>query len=158
MTPTKPQSKKAAWIGLCIAGGCGFAGLSTLEGVRPVAYRDPVGIPTVCMGETKGVRLGDTYTRAECIEMAGTRVEEFGRGVDACVTKPLPDTRKAALVSFAYNIGVHGFCKSLVVRKINAGDIVGGCRALLQYTKAKGVELAGLVKRRWAEYQLCLKD
>lgn len=153
------HKKKAGWAALVVAGGMGYVGLTNFEGLRTVAYLDPVKIPTVCIGETKGVRLGDTYSKAECIDMAETRVEEFGAGVDACVPKrlqPLPDTRKAAYVSFAYNIGVHGFCQSAVVRKLLVGDVRGSCDALLAYTKARGIELAGLVRRRRAERDLCL--
>ena len=49
------------------------------EGLRTVAYKDPVGIPTACFGETQGVRLGQTYTVEECRQMLGQRVQD-GRG------------------------------------------------------------------------------
>lgn len=146
------DAKKAAtWLAICV--GC----VASFEGLRTVAYMDPVGIPTVCFGETDGVRLGDKYTAEECRAMLGGRVAEFGQAVDKCVTVPLPPARKAALVSFSYNVGVNSFCGSTLVRKLNNGDVYGACNELLRWTKAKGIELPGLVKRRQQERQLCLE-
>ena len=143
--------KKAAWVVICAA--C----VSSAEGLRQYAYNDPVGIPTICFGETRGVRLGDSATVDQCKAMLGARIEEFGAGVDRCVKVPMPDTRKAAFVSFAYNVGVDKFCKSTLVKKANAGDADGACNELLRWTKAAGIELPGLVKRRQEERRLCLE-
>ena len=143
--------KAATWLAICV--GC----VASFEGLRTVAYMDPVGIPTVCFGETDGVRLGDKYTVEECRAMLGGRVAEFGAAVDRCVTAELPPARKAALVSFAYNVGVGAFCDSTLVKKLNSGDTVGACDQLLRWTKARGIEWPGLVKRRQQERQLCLE-
>ena len=62
-----------------------------------------------------------------------------------------------ALVSFTYNIGGQAFCSSTLVRKLNAGDTVGACNELSRWTRAKGIELPGLVKRRAAERAMCLQ-
>lgn len=142
--------KRASWLAICVGCVAGF------EGLRTAAYMDPVGIPTVCFGETAGVRLGDKYTAEQCREMLGTRVLEFGEAVDRCVTVDLPPSRKAALVSFSYNVGVNAFCKSTLTKKLNAGDVVGACNELSRWTKAKGITLPGLVKRRAQERELCL--
>jgi lysozyme len=45
---------------------------------------------------------------------------------------------------------------STLARKENAGDVPGACDELLRWTKAKGVTLPGLVKRREQERELCL--
>lgn len=144
--------KKAAWLAICV--GC----VAGAEGVRTVAYKDPVGIPTACFGETQGVRMGQTYTLEQCQEMLGKRVEEFGRAVDSCVIVPVPPRRKAALVSFTYNVGKDAFCRSTLVVKLNAGDVRGACDQLLRWTTAKGIQLPGLVKRREQERELCLAE
>lgn len=143
------QRKHVAWVSICVAcvGGA--------EGLRRVAYSDPVGIPTVCFGETKDVRLGDVHTAQECQAMLGARVLEFGAAVDRCVRAPMTARRKAGLTSFAYNVGTDAFCDSTLVRKLNAGD-PAACDELLRWTKAKGVTLPGLVKRREQERALCL--
>lgn len=144
------QKKTATWLSVCVA--C----VGAEEGLRTVAYKDPVGIPTICFGETKDVKLGDKKTADECKAMLGERVLEFGRKVDACTTGPMTPSRKAGLTSFAYNVGAETYCKSSVARKINAGDVQGGCDALLLYVYAKGIKLPGLEKRRQQERQLCL--
>lgn len=143
--------KKVAWVSICVACVAGE------EGLRTVAYKDPVGIPTICFGETKGVKLGDKATVEQCKAMLGDRVLEFGRGVDSCVRVELPETRKAAFVSFSYNVGTEAFCKSTLVKKLNAGDTVGACDELLRWTSAKGITLPGLVKRREQERAMCLE-
>lgn len=144
------QRKHVAWVSICI--GC----VAGAEGIRTVAYKDPVGIPTICFGETADVKLGDRATLEQCKAKLGVRVQEFGRGVDGCIHHPLPATRKAAYTSAAYNIGVESFCKSSMARKENAGDVAGACDALLLYVYAKGIKLPGLVKRREQERALCL--
>ena len=149
MTPK--NKKRATWVAICVA--C----TGTFEGLRTVAYRDPVGIPTVCFGETLGVKIGDKFTADQCKEMLGERVLEFGRGVDKRTKVELPPERKAALVSFAYNVGVDAYCNSTLTRKLNAGDTVGACNELLRWTKAKGITLPGLVKRREQERELCME-
>jgi lysozyme len=60
-------------------------------------------------------------------------------------------------VSFAYNVGGGNYCGSTLVRKLNAGDTAGACNELTRWTRAKGIVLPGLVKRREAERQLCLQ-
>lgn len=144
--------KKAAIVAICV--GC----IAPAEGLRRVAYSDPVGIPTICFGETRGVKLGDTATTEQCKAMLETRVErDFLPGVKACTKQPMKDTRLASYTSLAYNVGVETFCKSSVARKWNEGDAQGSCDAMLLYVYAKGIKLPGLVKRREAERALCLQ-
>lgn len=143
------------WATICVTCVSGF------EGLRQVAYRDPIGIPTACFGETKNIKLGDSFTKEQCEEMLGTRVLEYGKGVDRCIHHELPPTRKAAYTSAAYNMGVETFCKSSMARKENAGDVQGACDALLLYNKARKagilITLPGLTNRRKAERDLCLQ-
>ena len=145
------HKKKAAWVAVCVACVSGF------EGLRQVAYNDPVGIPTVCFGETKGVKLGDRYTVDECKDMLADSLQIAAEAVDRCTRVPLTDARRAALVSFAYNVGGGAYCGSTVARKLNQGDIQGGCDALLLWRKAQGLTLPGLLIRREKERQLCLQ-
>ena len=106
------------------------------EGLRQAAYLDPVGIPTVCFGETRGVKLGQRYSIEECRAMLRGRLEEFNAGVETCITRPLTVERRVAFVSFAYNVGVGTFCKSSVARLHNQGSDEA-CNALLAYNKAR---------------------
>jgi lysozyme len=127
------------------------------EGLRLNAYRDIVGVPTVCYGETKGVRMGDRYTKQQCDEMFIRRLNEFAARVDGCITRPMPDKVKVAFVGLAYNIGWGGFCKSSIARRWNAGDQRGACDAFSLYNRAGGRVINGLVKRRAEERKLCLQ-
>jgi lysozyme len=129
------------------------------EGLRQKAYQDfsPAKVWTVCYGETKGVKRGDTYSKAECDEMLAGRLVEFQHGVAACVEGPLPAPTEAAFISLAYNIGVGGFCKSSTLRLWNAGNKREACNAMLKFNRAGGVVWPGLTRRREAERQLCLE-
>lgn len=133
------------------------ASVSGFEGLRTVAYRDPVGIPTICFGETVGVNMGQIRTIEECKAMLADSLEIANKAVERCVRVPMSADRHAALVSFTYNIGGTAFCTSTLVRKLNAMDILGACNELPRWNKAKGIVLPGLVKRREQERQMCLK-
>lgn len=130
------------------------------EGLRTVAYRDVVGIPTVCFGETRGVKMGDRYTVEQCKVMLGDRLVEFETGIRRCMAEPdkVPDSVYVASISLAYNIGQRGFCRSTVVRRINAENYKGACDAFLMWVKAGGRTIKGLVNRRKAEREYCLQD
>ncbi len=148
-----PQSvrKPAAWATLAVAFVGGF------EGLRQAAYKDPVGIPTICFGETKGVKLGDYKSVDECKAMLEGRLEEFNSGVAACTTRPMTDNQQVAFTSFAYNVGVQTYCKSSIARNFNAGNLQAACDSLLLYNRAGGMVLPGLTRRRTEERELCLK-
>ncbi len=63
-----------------------------------------------------------------------------------------------AYVSWAFNIGTGAACRSTLVRKLKASppDYAGACSELLRWNKQAGRVLPGLIKRRQAEYQLCM--
>jgi lysozyme len=131
------------------------------EGLRLSAYRDIVGVLTVCYGETKGVRAGDTYTRPECDAMFARELIAYRNGVHAGITPEaraasLAPLRDVAFVDLAYNVGVSGAVNSTAVRRLNAGNIEGACEALTWWNKAGGRVIRGLVNRRAAAFDLCI--
>lgn len=129
------------------------------EGVRTVAYRDIVGIPTVCFGETRGVKMGDRYTMDECRAMLGDALVEFETGMRACLKAPdaIPEKPYVAFLSLSYNIGTGAFCGSTVARRANEGDIKGACNAIPAWNRAGGKVVKGLVNRRAEEQRICLE-
>ncbi|WP_210203036.1 lysozyme [Pseudaminobacter soli (ex Li et al. 2025)] len=129
------------------------------EGLRTVAYRDVVGIPTVCFGETRGVKMGDRYTVDECKAMLGDALVEFETGMRRCLKAPdaIPAKSYVAFLSLSYNIGTTAFCGSTVVRRANAGDIRGACDAISAWNRAGGRVVQGLVNRRAEERRICLE-
>lgn len=130
-----------------------------LEGLRTAAYLDPVGIPTICFGSTRGVQLGDEKTIAECKRLLKHELIEHESGMRRCLREPdaLPDGAYVAFTSFTFNVGVENFCRSSLARKANAGDVAGACDELMRWTRAKGIELPGLKRRRAAERKFCIE-
>ena len=129
------------------------------EGLRTNAYLDPVGIPTICFGETLGVKLGQTKSVSECQEMLKPRLQGFLEQMRACTSVSLPAKTEAAFLSFTYNLGPGIYCKNMAQKRINKGNVRGACEALKYYTKAGQPlrVLPGLVKRREEERALCLQ-
>lgn len=131
------------------------------EGLRTVAYPDRLagGIPTVCFGETRGVKLGDSYTIEECKVMLGDALADFEAGMRKCLKAPdaIPDKPYVSFLSLSYNIGTGAFCRSTVARRANAGDLAGACDAITRFNRAGGKVIKGLVNRRAAERKLCLE-
>lgn len=129
----------------------------TYEGVRHTAYNDVGGVSTICYGHTHGVYPGMTATQAECKAWLTEDVKRADAGVRRCVKRPLTDGQRAALDDLAYNVGIGAVCRSTMVRLINAGAPPSAwCRHILRYVYADGRVLPGLVKRRHAEYELCV--
>lgn len=125
------------------------------EGVRLNAYLDSVGVPTICYGETDGVRMGDAATQSECDAMLSWRLGYYSFKVWQ-IAGDLPEPTHAALSSFTYNVGVDAFANSTLRKKLDAGDIAGACNELPRWVYAGGKKLNGLIKRRTAERDLCL--
>ncbi len=128
------------------------------EGLRLKAYLDPVGIPTICYGETQNVTLNDRKSKAVCDKMLAMRLTWFGIHVKRRVNVPMSDTMHAALTSFTYNVGEDAFARSTLLKKLNRGDYRGACNELPRWKYAKGKVLRGLIKRRAAERALCLEN
>ncbi len=127
------------------------------EGLRTEAYRDVIGVWTVCYGETKGVRPGDRYSKAECDAMLAREIIAYEAALDRCLNSEVPVGMKIALVSWTYNVGVGAACRSTLVRKANAGDLVGACNELPRWNKAGGRIVRGLTNRRMSERAMCLR-
>lgn len=134
------------------------------EGLRTHAYLDTLAEPdvwTVCYGETRNVGPGDVYTAEECAAKLRARLREYRAGwhsylTDETLAYRLTPERDAAYTSLAYNVGQAGAGRSTATRRLNAGDIRGGCIAIGWWNKAGGRVWAGLVNRRAEETALCL--
>ena len=128
------------------------------EGVVLKGYKDPIGIPTKCMGDTKDVVLGQRYSIEHCKVSMERQLVVHATGVLKCTPRLREHPRMmVAATDLAYNIGVAGYCRSTAARQFNAGNYAAGCYALGRFNKAGGRVLPGLVKRRKAEVALCLE-
>lgn len=156
----KPKNTGMAAL-IAVAGAAAAAVMVPMvagwEGKRNDPYLDIVNVPTVCFGETR-VEMR-RYSDAECNQMLAGGLAGFSRDVLACVPslKDKPHAL-AASVSLAYNVGSAGFCRSTAARRFRAGDITGGCDALLMWRKAGGRVVRGLQRRREAERAICLRS
>jgi len=163
-TPAPVPQRKPIGKGAAIGGVASASVLAAIvafvapwEGVRTKAYLDIAGVPTICYGHTKGVRMGDTATLAQCDAWLAEEVEEFSRGVRQCVTREITHNQEVSFVAISYNIGIHAFCNSTAVRRFNSGDDEGACEALEMWNRAGGAVVKGLINRRAAESALCKK-
>jgi lysozyme len=149
-----PDTRKrmAPWL---VAIALSVTSVASWEGLRTKVYPDAGGVATACYGETNGITKQE-YTKVECEQMLRARLDVVASELSKCVTADMPDTRKNALISFAYNVGTGAACRSTAIRELNAGNVKAGCDALLKWTKVDGVELKGLVRRRKWEWEQCL--
>lgn len=125
------------------------------EGLETSAYKDPIGIPTICYGHTSTAYIGQVKTIAECQELLSADLLVAISDIESRVKVPLTIERRAALVSFVYNVGGTKFGNSTLLKKLNAGDARGACAELSRWVYAGGVKLNGLVARRAEERALC---
>lgn len=151
---------KIAGGGIAIVTTGLIAFISQYEGTRYKPYYDDVGVLTVCEGITgKHVIRGKEYTRKECDALLAGEIEKHGSALMKCVSRPITQNQYEALASWTYNVGVGAACKSTLVRQINEGKpATVWCDGLLAWNKAGGITFKGLVRRREAERELCLKD
>jgi lysozyme len=129
------------------------------EGLETTAYRDIVGVPTVCYGETRGVKMGDTYTKEQCMDMLKVAVGDYYRKIEPCMTnKDIPVGVQASILELAYNVGTGAACKSTMMKLANQGKYKEACRELDKWVKAGGQTVRGLQNRRVdSKVNLCLK-
>jgi lysozyme len=133
------------------------------EGVRLAPYKDPVGIPTIGVGATfyqdgRKVTMTDPpMTEEQVTELLKFHLDKFEKGVSSLVKVPLNSNQFSALVSFAFNCGTGNLQSSTLLKKLNMLDYKGAADEFLKWTKSKGQELPGLIRRRKAERELFLK-
>lgn len=133
-----------------------LVGLVAHEGYSDSAYVPVAGdVPTIGFGTTEGVRMGDKTTPVKALTRAMQDVQKYEGALKQCVRVPLHQYEYDAFVSLSYNIGPTAFCRSTLVRKLNAEDYEGACREILRWDYFKGQKLPGLTKRRQEEYKQC---
>lgn len=160
-----PQNRGRAGAAAVVIALTGTAGN---EGFKTKAYLDSGHVPTICLGETRGVKMGDTKTIAECYTMFEGRLFEFDVGIRKCLTDKLvdamPATREAEMIDLAYNIGIGAFCRSSIARNLKLVPVQGhqavvaACGSMLKYSYIGPVFVQGLYNRRLRNQANCLKE
>lgn len=152
---------RIAIAGIVLSAG-GLIGIASHEGYRGEAYIPvPGDVPTIAFGSTTNsdgtpVRLGQRTNPVAALKRLGEHVEIFEDAVKTCAPVPMYQHEFDAYVSLTYNIGGNAFCKSTIVKKLNAYDYEGACKEILKWDKFQGKSLPGLTKRRTEEYNICI--
>lgn len=133
------MSKARIAIAAITLSAAGFVGILNREGFSPVAYPDPVHgtkVPTLGFGSTENVKMGDTITPVQAVNRTLREVRVFENSLKGCITAPLHQYEFDAYMELAHNIGPGAFCKSTIVKRLNAGDYAGACDAILLFKYA----------------------
>lgn len=144
----------------------GLVGIVLHEGYSDKAYIPVPGDKvTLGFGSTQGVKLGDTTTPQKALERAQREISaQYEPALKACVKVPLSQAEYDVYVDLAYNIGTSAFCRSTLVKRLNAGDYKGACEAILQWKMYQGKDCSlpankrlcgGLWTRRQVAYEKC---
>lgn len=140
-----------AYASTLIPSPSGLQRITAYEGTRNVAYLDSVGVPTICTGSTRAVRIGQVAKPGECAERLREDSTYAGKALGRLVLVPVTQGQYDALVSLTFNIGGTAFGQSTLLRRLNSGDCYGTAREFDRWVYAGGKRLAGLVKRRQDE-------
>lgn len=142
----------------------GAAFIGRFEGFRPLPYNDPAGHATIGYGHL--IHLGRVteddrrkwkrMSQAQGLALLRKDSQRFADAVRRLVKPKLKQHEFDALVSFAFNVGVHAFEKSTLLKLLNRGDRRGAAAQLIRWDKAGGKRLPGLTRRRRAERLLFL--
>jgi lysozyme len=133
----------------------GIALIKHFESVRLRPYRDAVGKYTIGYGHL--LRKGETYevlTHAQAHQLLLRDIHMAELIVKKHVRVPLSASQFSALVSLVYNIGEQHFRTSTLLSVLNQKNYLQAAEEIRRWEKAGGKVLAGLTRRRYAEYLL----
>jgi lysozyme len=133
--------------------------ITQFEGLRLKAYRCPAGVWTIGYGHTSAagapeVRDGMRISAEDAEGILRRDLAGFEAAVVGMVKTNISQVQFDVLVSFAYNCGVGALKASTLLKRVNASAFDAVPAELMKWTKAKGKELPGLVRRRRAEAAL----
>ena len=152
------------------------------ESTKNQAYRDMVGIPTICAGYTIGVKMGDYKTDEECDELLVKELTDFNTQMMKSVKVPLPEHMEVAYTSLVWNIGIGAWNNSTLLKKLNNKEYTEACKQILRWNKVTispaqasvyqkrgevctqlpsgnfSCTVKGLTNRRADEYKVCMGE
>jgi lysozyme len=124
------------------------------EGLSLKAYLDPLGIPTIGIGTTLGwddqpIQLGMSITESEAWQFFERDCDRFVQGLRSSIKVKVTGKQAAAVLDFAYNVGVNAFAESTLLKCINSHKSVQEIQ--FQFNRWNADKLEGLRRRRLAE-------
>lgn len=122
----------AALTGTTMLGGAITGVVQHNEGLSLTAYKDSAGVPTICYGETKGVKMGQRATLSDCQKQLIQSAGEYAKALDG-LPMQLSDVALVGSVDFIYNVGVAGFNSSAVKRHLKSLNYAAAGRAVLDW-------------------------
>lgn len=136
--------------------------IKEFEGCRLVAYLCPANVWTIGWGATSlhgaPVRQGDKISQSLADEMLRSEIIRYATAVHKLIpaSAQYGSKQQAALISWAYNVGLGAVEESTLRKRINAGESaqVVVPQELPKWNKADNKELPGLSRRRAAEVAL----
>lgn len=129
--------------------------IKNFEGCRLKAYKDIVGILTIGYGHTgNDVSEGLEIDSSAANDLLDKDLEKFSDGVSDLLEVDTTDNQFAALVAFAYNVGLNALSGSTLLKKLNSGDTDGAAEQFARWNRAGGNAVEGLTRRREAEADL----
>jgi len=141
--------------GTLMASASVIVGLAVHEGYSGTAYKDVAGVTTIGFGQADNTKAGEKTDPVRALVKLNQSLDEKAQGMVKCIHVPVTQGEYDAYLDFTYNVGTFAFCTSTLNKKLNAMDYEGACKELLNWTKAGGKVLPGLVKRRQDEYKQC---
>lgn len=133
------------------------------EDCRLRAYHDTVGIPTIGVGSTKNVQMGDSI----CIEEAAMRMVADVKEAEQCVNRyfngqRMPQPVYDSVTSLVYNVGCYGTRwnkarnrPTSIALYAQNGNWPMVCTHIGDFNKAGGKVSSGLDNRRKLEQANC---
>lgn len=122
----------AALTGATMLGGAITGVVQHEEGLSLTAYKDSAGIPTICYGETKGVKMGQRATLSDCQKQLIQSAGEHAKALDG-LPMQLSDVALVGSLDFIYNVGVAGFNGSAVKQHLKGLDYAAAGKAVLDW-------------------------
>uniref|UniRef100_A0AB39C5Q5 Lysozyme n=1 Tax=Klebsiella phage P252 TaxID=3229729 RepID=A0AB39C5Q5_9CAUD len=145
----------AALTGATMLGGAITGVIKHNEGLSLTAYKDSAGVPTICYGETKGVKMGQRATLSDCQKQLIQSAGEHAKALDG-LPMQLSDVALLGALDFTYNVGVAGFNGSSVKRHLKSLDYAAAAKAVLDWRyiskyqqKSPGIGWAHKGGTRW---------
>lgn len=143
------------------------------EELKLIAYLCPANRWTVGYGHTQGVKKGLKVTEPEALTILLGDVCDYEDAVNKMLKIQVNQGQFDALICFAFNAGISALSTSTLMKKLNAGDLLGAAKEFPRWNKADGShngkdddndglidevgekqELAGITRRRNTEKAL----
>ncbi|UTC25957.1 putative lysozyme [Phage vB_KsaM-C1] len=134
------------------------------EGYRTDAYRDTGGVWTICYGETKGVKRGDTATKQQCDNMLIKSLLAHNKPFES-LPYELPDNVHLATLDWAYNVGTANATSSTLWQYLRGRQWEKACNELPKWRFVANQDCSirsnncwGVYQRRLTEQKICLGE